>query len=87
MAKDTSDLKQAMFQVSDGVLGAAILVFLGVAGGNWLDTQLHTAPWLTVTLSVAGAGLGLARLVKKALQIGVSDDSSNKPLEDDKSVD
>lgn len=67
---DNTDLKQAMFQVSDGVIGAAVLIVIGVMGGNWLDAKFNTAPWMLITLSVLGGGLGLARLVKKAMQIG-----------------
>lgn len=70
MAEDSTDLKKAMFQVSDGVIGAAILVVIGVLGGNWLDTQFHTSPWMVVILSLLGGGLGLVRLVKKAMLIG-----------------
>jgi F0F1-type ATP synthase assembly protein I len=70
VAKDDTDLKQAMFQVSDGVIGAAILIVIGIFGGQWLDTHFHTAPICMITLSMIGGGLGLARLVKKAMLIG-----------------
>ena len=72
MAQDDSDLKQAMFQVSDGIIGAAVLIVIGVMAGNWLDAQLHTSPWLLIILSVLGGGLGLGRLVQKAMKIGQS---------------
>ena len=72
MAQDDSDLKQAMFQVSDGIIGAAVLIVIGVMAGNWLDAQLHTSPWLLIILSVLGGGLGLGRLVRKAMLIGQS---------------
>src|SRR5688572_4614988 len=74
---DKSDLKEAMFQVSDGVIGAGVLIVIGVFGGNWLDSKLNTAPWLTVILSMLGGGLGLVRLVKKAMQIGQNAGPSN----------
>lgn len=70
MAKDNTDLKQAMFQVSDGVIGAAVLIVIGLFAGQWLDKQFHTGPLWMVVLSLIGGGLGLARLVKKAMQIG-----------------
>lgn len=70
MAKDNTDLKQAMFQVSDGVIGAAVLIVIGLFVGQWLDKQFHTGPLCMVVLSLIGGGLGLARLVKKAMQIG-----------------
>lgn len=76
--KDNTDLKQAMFQVSDGVLGAAVLIVIGVFGGNWLDAKFNTAPWMLITLSVLGGGLGLGRLVKKAMEIGQPSKSDSK---------
>lgn len=72
MANDSTDLKKAMFQVSDAVIGAGILVFLGVFIGNWLDSKLNCAPWGVIGLSMLGAILGLARMVKKAMNIGVT---------------
>src|SRR5579883_2928279 len=63
---DNSNLKQALFTVSDAVLGAAILLALGVFCGTWLDRQLHTAPWLSTGLALLGGGIGLARMVIKA---------------------
>jgi F0F1-type ATP synthase assembly protein I len=66
----STDLKQAMFQVSDGVIGAGILVFVGVLAGNWLDGHLHSSPYCVVALSLLGGSLGLFRLVKKAMRIG-----------------
>jgi F0F1-type ATP synthase assembly protein I len=71
---DDANLKSAMFAVSDGVIGAAILVFLGVLLGNWLDTQFHSAPLWVIVCSLTGGGLGLARLVQKAINIGQDSD-------------
>jgi F0F1-type ATP synthase assembly protein I len=70
VAEDNTDLKQAMFQVSDGVIGAAILIVIGLLGGQWLDKQFHTSPTLMIVLSMIGGGVGLVRLVKKAMLIG-----------------
>lgn len=58
--------------VADGVLGAAILVVVGVFAGNWLDERLHTAPWMSVGLAMLGGGLGLWRLCIKALALDTS---------------
>lgn len=52
--------------VSDGILGAGVLIILGVGAGNWLDEKVHSAPWFSLALSLLGGGLGLARLVSKA---------------------
>lgn len=68
-----------MFAVSEAILGAGILIALGTWGGNWLDQKLHTAPWLSISLSIIGAGLGLARLIIKAQQI-------NQPASEKKSA-
>jgi F0F1-type ATP synthase assembly protein I len=75
-SSESTNLKKALFQVSDGILGAAILIFLGVMGGNWLDAKLHTSPWLSIALSMLGGGLGLYRLVRKAMLIGDMPSSS-----------
>ncbi len=78
MAKDSAELKKAMFQVSDAVIGAGILVFLGVFIGNWVDTKLNCAPWGVIGLSMLGATLGLVRMVKKAMNIGVTSSDGNE---------
>jgi F0F1-type ATP synthase assembly protein I len=64
--------QQAMLVVSDGVLGAGALIMLGVWGGNMLDDRFHTAPWISLGLSLFLGGLGLARLVSKANQLDTS---------------
>jgi F0F1-type ATP synthase assembly protein I len=63
---DNSNLKQALFVVSDAVIGAAILLAIGVYAGSWLDKQFHTAPWFSTGLALFGGGFGLARMVMKA---------------------
>jgi F0F1-type ATP synthase assembly protein I len=81
MASDNTNLKQAMFTVSDGVIGAAVLVAAGIFGGQWLDNHFHTAPMYTIVLSIIGGGLGLGRLVMKAMKIG-----SESPAPDPKKM-
>jgi len=76
--ENPKDLKRALFAVSDGVLGAGVLVFLGVWGGNWLDAKLGTAPWLSLGLSVLGAGVGLWRLIAKVTAIKFSTTTSTR---------
>lgn len=73
---DEGDLKRALFTVSDAVLGAAVLLAIGVYGGAWLDQKLHTAPWLSVGLALLGGAVGLARMIIKAQAIGKSDTGS-----------
>ena len=68
--------RRAFLAVSDGVLSAAMLLAAGVYGGAWLDTKLHTAPWLSVALSILGGGLGLARMVVKACELDTKIDRS-----------
>ncbi|MBA3993553.1 MAG: hypothetical protein C0469_08505 [Cyanobacteria bacterium DS2.3.42] len=62
----TSGFQRAMFVVSDAVLGAAVLIMVGMWAGGFADDKLHTAPWGSLGLSVLGGGLGLWRMVKKA---------------------
>jgi F0F1-type ATP synthase assembly protein I len=72
MAKDSTDTKQAMFAAGDAVIGAAVLVGIGIFAGGWLDGKLHTGPWLTILFALTGIGLGMWRMVKKAETIGSS---------------
>lgn len=65
-ALGTSGFQRAMFVVSDAVLGAAVLIMLGMWAGGFADDKLHTAPWGSLGLSVLGGALGLWRMVKKA---------------------
>ncbi|MBY0548135.1 MAG: AtpZ/AtpI family protein [Candidatus Obscuribacterales bacterium] len=68
----SQDVKRAMMAVTDGVIGAAVLLAAGVYGGNWLDNQFHSAPWCSVGLAMLGGALGLGRMVYKATKIGAS---------------
>ncbi len=61
-----SGFQRTMFVVSDAVLGAAVLVVVGMWVGGFADAKLHTAPWGSIGLSLLGGGLGLWRMVKKA---------------------
>ena len=66
MAQSDSDLKRAMFTVSDAVLGAAVLLAIGVYAGSWLDKQFHCSPFCSVGLALLGGSIGLYRMVVKA---------------------
>ncbi len=66
MAQSDSDLKRAMFTVSDAVLGAAVLLAIGVYAGSWLDKQLNCSPFCSVGLALLGGSIGLYRMVVKA---------------------
>ncbi|MCC6976839.1 MAG: AtpZ/AtpI family protein [Candidatus Melainabacteria bacterium] len=61
-----STFQRGMFVAGDAVIGAAVLVMLGVWGGGYLDEKLHTAPWGSLGLSILGGVLGLWRMIKKA---------------------
>jgi len=67
---DSGQLKNALLTVGDSILGAAVLIILGTWAGGFLDQKLHTGPWLSISLALLGAGLGLARLVIKAIKLG-----------------
>ncbi len=62
--KETAD---QLAGAGESVLAIGVLVGLGAWGGFWLDGQLHTAPWLAISLSLIGMTLGLWRMVAKAL--------------------
>ena len=64
-----TSVSAAMLTVGDGILGAALLVILGVYGGDFLDRKFGITPWMTILLPVVGAGLGLYRFVIKAISL------------------
>ena len=66
-SKPRSEVFKAVAAASDAVIGAAVLTGLGAWGGLYLDEKLNASPWFAVSLGLLGAGLGLARMVKKAL--------------------
>jgi hypothetical protein len=80
MGKDSSDMRDAVFSAGDAVIGAGVLIFIGVVAGNWLDSHFHTSPWGVVSLSLIGAGLGLWRMVRKAMHMGQGGAASSDPL-------
>jgi F0F1-type ATP synthase assembly protein I len=65
---DSTEMRKQLAGAGESVLAIAVLATLGVWGGGWLDQNLHTAPWLQVVLALLGCGLGLTRMVMKALQ-------------------
>ena len=71
--KEPVSTKKAMIAVGDGVLGAGLLVALGAYFGHIIDQKIGSTPWLTIVLSISGAGLGLARLVQKAIKLDKED--------------
>lgn len=83
-ADDGSNLRQALFMVSDAVLGAAVLLAIGIFAGSWIDKQLHTAPWFSTGLALLGGGFGLARMVMKANSLQSSSNIGSKSSRPDK---
>lgn len=73
-----NDLTKAIASASDAVLAIAILVALGVWGGNWLDDKFHTQPLMAICLALLGMAAGLARMVLKALQTEKQSDKEEK---------
>ncbi len=55
----------------------AVLVAGGLILGSWLDTRLHTGPWLALGLCLGGLGVGIARLVRKGLEAEVEADGQS----------
>lgn len=62
------ELLSAISSAGEAVLGIGVLAGVGAWGGMWLDDRLHTTPWLAICLALTGMGLGLTRMVMKALQ-------------------
>ena len=65
---DSAETWKQLAGAGESILACAILVALGVWGGGHLDERFHTAPLLQVGLALLGAGLGLARMVMRAMQ-------------------
>lgn len=42
-------------------------IFIGVAGGIWLDAHLHSRPWFTVILSLLGVAAGMYLAVRSVM--------------------
>ena len=70
------------FRVSGPLLGSGIQLAAAVAFfffvGRWLDGKLGTAPWLMLVGAMAGAGGGLYRFIKTALEAGEAEDRRSK---------
>ena|SRR5215471_19581838 len=82
--KPRSEMFKAVAAASDAVLGAAVLTGLGAWGGLYLDEKLNASPWFAVSLGLLGAGLGLARMVKKALDAEKADEQPKSRKAGDK---
>jgi F0F1-type ATP synthase assembly protein I len=76
--KGQAEMLRAVAAASDAVIGAAVLTGLGAWAGLFLDEKLNSSPWFAVTLGLAGAGLGLTRMVKKALEAEKRDTLEHK---------
>ena len=67
---ETSGVIKSLFQASELVLGAGILIALGAWGGFCLDGILKTKPLFTLLLPLGGATWGIGTMIAKALAIG-----------------
>lgn len=59
--KKDVDLKDAVWVLAVGSqlgLSIALPVIIGLAVGYWIDTRLHTLPWITLLLTLMGAVVG-----------------------------
>jgi F0F1-type ATP synthase assembly protein I len=65
---DKREMWNSLAGAGESVLAIGLLAWLGVWGGGWLDGKFHTSPWLTIVLALLGVGLGLTRMVMKALK-------------------
>jgi F0F1-type ATP synthase assembly protein I len=85
MAEDKRALVAQYAAAGDAVIGIAVLTSLGAWGGFWLDGKLNSTPWCAIGLSLLGMGLGLTRMVLRALKQDRESPvpSGLKPLPDD----
>ena len=59
----------------------AVLVAGGLMLGSWLDSRLHTGPWLALGLCMGGLGVGIARLVRKGME--ADEEADGQSTDDD----
>jgi len=71
-------INKAVLAVSDGVVGAAVLIVIGIYAGLYLDKKFMTSPWFTLGLLFLGGGVGLARLVIKAMNLDKLDEDDTR---------
>jgi F0F1-type ATP synthase assembly protein I len=71
-------INKAMLAVGDGVIGAAVLIIIGIYLGLYLDKKFMTSPWFTLGLLFLGGGIGLARLVMKAMNLDKLDEDETQ---------
>lgn len=64
----SNNVTAALASAGESVLAIGVLAGLGVWGGTKLDEMFHCAPLLTILLALLGVGLGLARMVLKAME-------------------
>lgn len=65
--QDSNEVLSAIVSASDAVIGTAVLAFLGAWGGGYIDQKMGISGTWSIILSILGVGLGLFRMVKKAL--------------------
>lgn len=65
--EDKGEVLSAIVSASDAVIGTAVLAFLGAWGGGFIDEKMGISGTWSIILSILGVGLGLFRMVKKAL--------------------
>jgi F0F1-type ATP synthase assembly protein I len=53
-------------------LAAAVTLFFFI--GRWLDGKFGTEPWLMLAGALIGAGGGMYRFIKTAMEIGAEED-------------
>ena len=59
-------------------LELAISILLGYLAGDWLDGQLGTAPWLTLTMMGVGIGAGFMSLHRAMKRLMRADEEPRK---------
>jgi F0F1-type ATP synthase assembly protein I len=76
---DDDSLISSLASAGESVLAIGVLSGLGAWGGFQLDQRFHCQPWLAIGLALLGMGLGLTRMIMKALAAEKSE--ANLPSE------
>jgi F0F1-type ATP synthase assembly protein I len=80
MKQADNETWSALASAGDSVLGIFVLVWIGAWLGFKLDDIFHSQPLCAVILAIIGVGLGIARMIWKALKAEKAEAKTSDPV-------